>query len=108
MSILEICLLLVNLYGLYKSNNFAAATSMLVVIVLFFIFLKIKNQKTKYTLVIFTILFFPIIYFLILTLMTLMNLVESLLKKALQFQILNILIQTNLEEPLLTIIDFMK
>tara|TARA_B100001248_G_scaffold240523_1_gene206544 strand:- start:5068 stop:7017 length:1950 start_codon:yes stop_codon:yes gene_type:complete len=63
LSILEICLLLVNLYGLYKSNNFAAATSMLVVIVLFFIFLKIKNQKTKYTLVIFTILFFPIIYF---------------------------------------------
>ena len=51
LSILEICLLLVNLYGLYKSNNFAAATSMLVVIVLFFIFLKIQNQKTKYTLV---------------------------------------------------------
>ena len=55
--------ILVNLYGLYKSNNFAAATSMLVVIVLFFNIFKIKNQKTKYTLVIFTILFFPIIYF---------------------------------------------
>ena len=63
LSPLEICLLLINIYGLYKSNNFAAMTSMLIVILLFFIFLKIQNQKTKYTLVIFTILFFPIIYF---------------------------------------------
>ena len=63
MSILEICLLLVNLYGLYKSNNFAAMTSMLIVILLFFIFLNVQSKNIKYPLYILTILIFPIIYF---------------------------------------------
>ena len=63
LSPLEICLLLINIYGLYKSNNFAAMTSMLIVILLFFIFLNVQSKNIKYPLYILTILIFPIIYF---------------------------------------------
>jgi len=57
---IEIILLVINFYGLYKSNNFSAFISGLLVLIISVIFLKINNQKTKRILSLFAILLLPI------------------------------------------------
>ena len=59
----EIFLILVNIYGLYRSNNFSALISMIVLIALVIVYLKVFNKKIKYSLTIISIFIFPIIYF---------------------------------------------
>tara|TARA_B100001287_G_scaffold276665_1_gene288569 strand:- start:3077 stop:5017 length:1941 start_codon:yes stop_codon:yes gene_type:complete len=59
----EIFLILVNIYGLYRSNNFSALISMIVLIALATVYLKVFNKKIKYSLAIISIFIFPIIYF---------------------------------------------
>ena len=63
LKMLEIIYLILNFYGLYRSNNFSAIISMIVLVSLFFIVSKIKSNKIKYSFGILSILFFPVIYF---------------------------------------------
>ena len=60
----EVSLILINIYGLIKANNFAAIISSITVLILLSIFFKIKNKRFKYSLSLVCIVFFPLIYFL--------------------------------------------
>ncbi|GIR19929.1 hypothetical protein CM15mP35_01900 [bacterium] len=48
-----------NIYGLYRSNNFSALISMIVLIALVTVYLKVFNKKIKYSLAIISIFIFP-------------------------------------------------
>ena len=64
LSIYEIFFLLLNCFGFYKSNNFAALISLIVFIFLLFLLVCIKSKKIKYFSIFITLIFFPIIYFI--------------------------------------------
>jgi hypothetical protein len=59
----EFILLIINCYGLLKSNNFAAFISLISVIILFFILLKVNDKKLKFSFIFATVILFPVIYF---------------------------------------------
>ncbi len=59
----EFILLIINCYGLLKSNNFAAFISLISIIILFFILLKVNDKKLKFLFIFATVVLFPMIYF---------------------------------------------
>ena len=64
LSVYEVCFLLINCFGLYKSNNFAALISLIVFTFLLFLLVKVKNKKIKFLSIFSVLIFFPIVYFL--------------------------------------------
>jgi len=62
LSIYEVFFLLINCFGLYKSNNFAALITLLVFIFLLYFLVFVKSRKNRYSSIIFTLIFFPIMY----------------------------------------------
>jgi len=60
----EVVLLLVNFFGLIRSNNFAALISLIIFGFLLFFLVYIKSQKIKYSLIFFLFIFFPVVYLL--------------------------------------------
>jgi len=56
-------LLVINCYGLYRSNNFAALISMFIILILFLLQRKIANKKIKLLIVLFLAIVFLIIIF---------------------------------------------
>lgn len=61
---IEFLLLLINIYGLYKSNNFAAFTSLVILILIFVSSRFLVNKQIKLTLIFGILIIFPLIYFI--------------------------------------------
>lgn len=64
LSVYEVCFLIINCFGLYKSNNFAALISLIVFTFLLFLLVNVKNNKIKFISIFSVLIFFPIVYFL--------------------------------------------
>ena len=60
----EVVLLLINFFGLVRSNNFAAFISLIIFGFLLFFLVYITSQKIKYSSIFFLFIFFPIVYLL--------------------------------------------
>ena len=56
--------LIINCFGLYKSNNFAALISLIVFTFCYFWTVNVKNNKIKFISIFSVLIFFPIVYFL--------------------------------------------
>jgi len=63
LSIYEVFFLLLNCFGLYKSNNFAAFITLLVFILFLYFLVFVKSTKIRYLSIFFILIFFPIMYF---------------------------------------------
>ncbi len=79
----EYILLIANIYGLYKSNNFAAFTSLVVLIAIFFVYKNISNKKQLLALLFLIISFFPIVYLLFFNTYSIENASRKLIKEGL-------------------------
>ena len=77
-------LILVNLYGLYKSNNFAATFSMLLLIIFICIFYYIRSIKTRTLLVSLILVSIPVSYFLFFNTASLDELNRKVIKEGLE------------------------
>jgi len=64
LTVYEVCFLLINCFGLYKSNNFAALISLIVFTFLLLLLVNVKNKKIKFLSTFSVLIFFPIVYFL--------------------------------------------
>lgn len=60
----EIFLVLINFFGLYRSNNFSAFISMIVICIIATAIILVQNNKLKFSLVVFAIMAFPIVLLL--------------------------------------------
>ena len=77
-------LILVNLYGLYKSNNFAATFSMLLLIIFICIFYYIRSIKARTLLVSLILVSIPVSYFLFFNTASLDELNRKVIKEGLE------------------------
>lgn len=77
-------LILVNLYGLYKSNNFAATFSMLLLIIFICIFYYIRSIKVRTLLVSLILVSIPVSYFLFFNTASLDELNRKVIKEGLE------------------------
>tara|TARA_B100001287_G_C22679344_1_gene529439 strand:- start:1141 stop:3114 length:1974 start_codon:yes stop_codon:yes gene_type:complete len=80
----EYVLLIANIYGLYRSNNFAAFSSLLVLIVIFYLHSNIENKKQLIILTLLTLSFFPVIYITIFNTYSLEDASRKLIKEGLE------------------------
>jgi hypothetical protein len=80
----EYVLLIANIYGLYRSNNFAAFTSLLVLIIIFFLYSNIENKKQSIVLPLMTLSLFPVIYLSIFNTYSLEDASRKLIKEGLE------------------------
>jgi len=80
----EYVLLIANMYGLYRSNNFAAFTSLLVLIIIFFLYSNIENKKQLIVLTLMTLSLFPVIYLSIFNTYSLEDASRKLIKEGLE------------------------
>ncbi len=88
LSIYEVFFLLLNCFGLYKSNNFAALISLILFIFLLSFIIFVKSRKIKYFSIISTLIFFPILYFLFFNTYSIEESSRKLLKES--FEVSNI------------------
>lgn len=77
-------LILVNLYGLYRSNNFAATFSMLLLIIFICIFYYIRSIKVRTLLVSLILVSIPVSYFLFFNTASLDELNRKVIKEGLE------------------------
>ena len=77
-------LILVNLYGLYRSNNFAATFSMLLLIIFICIFYYIRSIKVRTLLVSLILVSIPVSYFLFFNTASLDELNRKVIKESLE------------------------
>ena len=88
LSIYEVFFLLLNCFGLYKSNNFAALISLILFIFLLSFLVFVNSRKIKYFSIISTLIFFPILYFLFFNTYSIEESSRKLLKES--FEVSNI------------------
>jgi len=82
LSVYEVCFLLINCFGLYKSNNFAALISLIVFTFLLFLLVNVTNKKIKFLSIFSVLIFFPIVYFLFFNTYSLEESSRKLLKES--------------------------
>ena len=78
----EVILLVINLYGLYRSNNFAAFTALVVLLSIFLIESKDLNRKVKNFIYLFSFIGLTFFYFSFINIYNYEDLSKSMLSKA--------------------------
>jgi len=81
---IEYVLLIASIYGLYRSNNFAAFTSLIVLIAIFYVYVNISNKKLLIVVLLLIISFFPTLYLLFFNTYSLENASRKLIKEGLE------------------------
>jgi hypothetical protein len=84
LSYLQLSLIVVNLYGLYRSNNFAASFSMVLLIIAVFVFHYFKSTKLKYGIVFGILISIPISYVIFFNTASLDELNRKVIKEGLE------------------------
>ena len=81
---IEYLLLIANIYGLYRSNNFAAFTSLIVLTAIFYVYVNIRNKKMLIVVLLLIISFFPTLYLLFFNTYSLENASRRLIQEGLE------------------------
>ena len=81
---IEYVLLIANIYGLYRSNNFAAFTSLIVLTAIFYVYVNISNKKLLIIVLLLIISFFPTLYLLFFNTYSLENASRKLIQEGLE------------------------
>jgi len=81
---IEYLLLIANIYGLYKSNNFAAFTSLIVLTAIFYAYVNIRSKKMLIVVLLLIISFFPTLYLLFFNTYSIENASKKLIQEGLE------------------------